>query len=515
VSLRLRLLIGVVVVSFVGLLAADVVTLGLVRSSSLTRIDDRLVTLSDPAQHRLVDSRLRADYEDTTTNRFGRASGYFAEIQGPDGQPLDRTEPAPTANPAPLPDLPTVPTSPAVAAPEPFTVGSVGDPSFEWRVRAVPVGDSGSTLVVALPLTDVQDTIRTLLLIEVIATVAVLTAISGLGWWVVNLGLRPLRKMEETAESIADGDMSQRVEPAGGKTEIGRLGTALNSMLTQIEDGSGQREASEQRLRQFVADASHELRTPVTAIRGYAELYEQGLLSGDDLGRAMGRIKSEAFRMSKLTEDLLLLAHLDHQQPTRRQLVDLSALAEAATADARAIEPDRPLTFSCTDGPIMVLGDQHQLHQVIANLLANIRDHTPADTAAGVEVHTSGTTAVVTVSDSGPGIPVELGAEAFERFRRADRSRTRGNGGAGLGLSIVAAIVGTHGGSVQLSAGPQGGAVVTVRLALAHPSGPPPAVDEVAAIRPSGVDDVPTPAPPAPSAAPVPVVGTVEELSPR
>jgi two-component system OmpR family sensor kinase len=479
-SLRLRLVIGVVLVSFIGLLAADVITLGLVRSSLQSRVDERLVAISDPAQHRLLDSRQRADYEDASTNRFGRATGFVAEILGPQGQLLDRTEPAPTSNPVPSPDLPAI-TSASALPSEPFTVGSVGDDGFQWRARAVAVGDTGSILVVAVPLTDVQDTIHTLLFVEIAVTAAVLAAICLLGFWVVNLGLRPLRLMEHTAEGIAHGDLSRRVEPAGGKTEIGRLGTALNTMLAQIEEGTEQREESEQRLRQFVADASHELRTPVTAIRGYAELYEQGLLSDDDLRRAMDRIKSEALRMSKFTEDLLLLAHLDLQQPTRRRPVDVAALAEAVVTDARAIEPDRPLRVSCESHPITVLGDADQLHQLVANLLANVRDHTPAGTPAGVEVRREGERAVITVYDSGPGIPADLGPEAFERFRRADRSRTRGHGGAGLGLAIVAAIVAAHGGSVEMANAPAGGAVVTVSLALAHPSQPQPPVDDRAA----------------------------------
>jgi two-component system OmpR family sensor kinase len=477
VSLRLRLVIGVVVVSFIGLLAADVVTLGLVRNSLQSRIDDRLVAISDPAEHRLLDNRLRADFEDQTTNRFGRADGFVAEILGPQGQVLDRTEPPATSDPTPQPDLPVVTGAAGPPSSEPFTTGSVGGASDQWRVRAVAVGDTGSTLVVAVPLTDVQDTVHTLLLVEIAVTAAVLVAISLLAFWVVHLGLKPLRRMEDTAESIADGDLSRRVEPAGGKTEIGRLGTALNSMLTQIEDGNGQRQEAEQRLRQFVADASHELRTPVTAIRGYAELYEQGLLSDDDLRRAMGRIKSEALRMSKFTEDLLLLAHLDLQQPTRRLPVDVAALAEAAVADARAIEPERQLRLSTEHQPITVLGDPDQLHQLVANLLANVRDHTPPATPAGVEVRTAGESVLITVYDSGAGIPTELGAEAFERFRRADRSRTRGHGGAGLGLAIVAAIVAAHGGTVQMANAPAGGAIVTVTLALAHPSQPRPPTD--------------------------------------
>jgi two-component system OmpR family sensor kinase len=185
----------------------------------------------------------------------------------------------------------------------------------------------------------------------------------------------------------------------------------------------------------------------------------------------MARIKSESLRMSKLTEDLLLLAHLDHEEPVRRLPVDLAAVAETAVGDARAIEPERPLSFTCADAPVTVLGDHDRLHQVVANLLANVRAHTPAGTPAGVEVRTDGGTAVLTVFDRGPGIPPELAGEAFERFRRADRSRTRGAGGAGLGLAIVAAIVGAHGGTVSMANVTDGtGAVVTVTLALAHPS---------------------------------------------
>ena len=210
-----------------------------------------------------------------------------------------------------------------------------------------------------------------------------LLALALLAWWVVHLGLRPLEQMGETAGAIAAGDLSRRVETADERTEVGRLGLALNSMLGQIEGAFAERTASEARLRRFVADAAHELRTPLTSIRGYAELFRRGASTRpDDLAKTMRRIEEGAARMGVLVEDLLLLARLDQGRPLDREPVDLTRLTAAAVDDLRVVSPDRPVVYE-SNGAVVVNGDEHRLRQVLANLLENARTHTPPDDAGG------------------------------------------------------------------------------------------------------------------------------------
>jgi two-component system OmpR family sensor kinase len=254
------------------------------------------------------------------------------------------------------------------------------------------------------------------------------------------------------------------VERADDHTEVGRLGTALNAMLGHIERAFAARTASEQRLRRFVADASHELRTPLTSIRGYAELFRRGAAERPhDLETAMRRIEEESARMSVLVDDLLLLARLDQGRPLEQESVDLVALASDAVDDARAVAPDRPITFE-TNGPVIVTGDEARLRQVTANLLANARLHTPEGTRVYVRVRSTPDGAQLEVADDGPGLAPDEAAHAFERFYRADPSRARAGGGSGLGLSIVAAIAAAHGGRATLDTGP--GRPTTVRVEL-------------------------------------------------
>ena len=298
---------------------------------------------------------------------------------------------------------------------------------------------------------------------------------------VVRLGLAPLERIAETAGDIAGGDLSRRVEPAGPDTEIGRLGLALNAMLTQIETAFAERASSEDRLRRFVADASHELRTPLTAIRGYAELFRRGAAERpEDLARAMRRIEDEAARMGLLVEDLLLLARLDQGRPLERGPVDLVAVAGDALADLSAIDPSRPVTFEHPDR-LVVTGDEARLRQVAGNLLGNARVHTPAGTGVHVRLRAHDGQAILEVADEGPGLPSGEEGRVFERFYRADSARARtapsgsaGNGsaagGTGLGLSIVAAIVAAHGGTVHAGTPPNGrGAYFMVALPVAAP----------------------------------------------
>ena len=285
-----------------------------------------------------------------------------------------------------------------------------------------------------------------------------------LGLWLITASLRPLRRIEETAAAIGAGDLSRRVEPDGGTTEIGRLGGALNAMLGQIEDAFAERSASEARLRRFISDASHELRTPIAAVSAYAELFDRGARDRPaDLERSMTGIQRETRRMGLLVGDLLLLARLDQGRPLESRPVDLTALAGDAVDAAHAMEPDRPLALEAP-AAVTVTGDAERLRQVVDNLLANVRAHTPADAAAIVRVRREGESAVLEVEDAGPGLAAEQAAHVFERFYRGDPSRSRDHGGAGLGLAIVAAIVQAHGGSVGLESAP--GAGTTFRVTL-------------------------------------------------
>jgi two-component system OmpR family sensor kinase len=339
-----------------------------------------------------------------------------------------------------------------------FTVSSRNHQA-EYRVRAsIEPQSPRVVLFVATSLGGVQSTLHRLILIELIATAAVLAALAAIALWVVRLGLRPLRAIEQTAAAITAGDLSQRIDHPDPQTEVGQVGSALNTMLDRIE-------ASDRRLRRFIADASHELRTPLSAVRAYAELFGRGAATHpDDLERSMSGIRREAERMSVLVDDLLLLARLDEGRPLERERVDLAALVGEAVDAARVVEPARPIESSLE--PAEVTGDEVRLRQVLDNLLANARAHTPADTPVSIELRSEDGRAVLTVADHGPGLTEEQSARVFERFYRADDSRARSSGGAGLGLSIVAAVTEAHGGTIEARPTPGGGATFVIALPL-------------------------------------------------
>jgi signal transduction histidine kinase len=374
------------------------------------------------------------------------------------------------------------------ARPEPlfFTVAA-RDGSTSWRVAAMDL-PRGYTVLLATNLDDDERAIGRLVAIEAIVGLIVLAVLGAAGYVLVRNSLRPLSEVERTARAIAAGDLSQRVPAGDDRTEVGRLSTALNGMLSRIERAfraqqisEEEARGSEERLRRFVADASHELRTPLTSIRGFAELYRQGAVRTDeDIRRLMQRIEAEGGRMGLLVEDLLLLARLDRERPLTITPVDLAAIAGDAVHDARAVQPDRPVTLhldeSLTDVPV-VLGDEGRLRQVVGNLLTNARVHTPADVRVTVTVAQDPADPellVLRVADEGPGMDTADAVRAFERFYRADTSRTRSAGGTGLGLAIVASLVEAHGGTVELDTAPGRGAAVTVRLPRSGPPTPGP-----------------------------------------
>jgi len=369
----------------------------------------------------------------------------------------------------PAPNLPDAVRPPALnrttEAVRYFTVGGAhGGP--EYRVRASIAQGDEAMLLVASSLRDVNSTLNRLLAIELVVTALVLAAIAGLGLWLVRLGLRPLDAIGQTASAIAAGDLSRRVERAEERTEVGRLGLALNSMLARIESSFRAQEASERKLRRFVADASHELRTPLSAVRAYAELYDRGAAERpDDLERSMKGISRESERMSVLVEDLLLLARLDDGRPLERERVELDEVVGEAVETAQAVDPDRAIELHAE--PATVLGDRVRLRQIVDNLLANVRAHTPPGTPASVSVTRRNGSAEISVTDAGPGLDEEHLEHLFERFYRADPSRARASGGVGLGLAIVAAVAEAHGGTASASSRPGEGTTIAIALPLA------------------------------------------------
>ncbi|HTZ09977.1 MAG TPA: HAMP domain-containing sensor histidine kinase [Acidimicrobiales bacterium] len=346
------------------------------------------------------------------------------------------------------------------------------DGPYQVRASVLRHGPlAGGQLVVGVWLQSSLGTLDRLVAVELAVTGAALVAALLLGWWLVRVGLRPLGAVEATADAIARGELTQRVPGDDARTEVGRLARALNVMLGRIERAFAQRDATEQdlrdseaRMRRFVGDASHELRTPLAAVSAYAELFEQGAVTrAEDLERVMGGIRTETARMGHLVEDLLLLARLDEGRPLERAEVELVGLAAEAVQTAATVGPQWPVHLVARQ-PLEVMGDRLRLRQVLDNLLANVRSHCPPGTSAAVSVQRQGAWAVVTVSDDGPGLDADDAARVFERFFRADPSRSRRHGGSGLGLSIVASITRAHGGTVTVAPGTTGGTVFTVRL---------------------------------------------------
>ncbi|MFG2718977.1 sensor histidine kinase [Streptomyces sp. NPDC048416] len=331
-----------------------------------------------------------------------------------------------------------------------------------YRVVAV-AGDDGDVLITGLPLEPVEETVHRLEIAEAVVFGATLaaTGIAGALW--VRVSLRPLRKMAATATEVtqlplASGEiaMPEPVPDTDPRTEVGQVGAALNLMLGHVGNALAQRQAGEERLRHFAADASHELRTPVATVRAHAELAlrHRGPVPGE-VRHALERIQSETRRMTGLVDDLLLLARLDAGRPLAREPVDLTRLALDAISDAQAASPGHRWLLDLPQEPVMVTGDDHRLHQVIANLLTNARTHTPTGTEVTLSLveKASGATEL-SVVDTGPGIPRELLPEVFQRFTRAGHDRARAAGGTGLGLAIVLAVVQAHGGSVDVSSRP-------------------------------------------------------------
>ncbi|GLZ80463.1 two-component sensor histidine kinase [Actinorhabdospora filicis] len=473
-TLRARMVVTIVAITALALTLALGTAAVLLRTYLVDQVDGQLADAARAARHLPSD-----DLRFRSMPPFGRQNEH-TDVYSSTGAYKFTLAPAT----GPLSGI-TDPVS--LVGKPPVTVGG-------WRVQVAPV-DNGDIAVLAVSLDGADATTARLLLIGGGVSLLILAGLALGASRVVRLGLRPLTRMEDTAERIADGEptdspgLGGRVPDDDPHTETGRLGRALNTMLGRIQHAMDEQAASEGRLRRFLADASHELRTPLTSIKGFAELYRRGgTPPGAALDESMGRIEDEAARMSLLVDDLMLLASLDEQRPMERRPVDLLGVAADTVRDAHVREPGRFIGIEPLDGelaPVTVPGDEPKLRQVLTNLVGNALRHTPPGTPVTVRLGTtdadsrpfitqvgatpSGEAAVIEVADGGPGLSPEHASHVFERLYRADAGRARASGGTGLGLSIVAAIVTAHGGCVRLDTAPGEGATFRVLLPLRVP----------------------------------------------
>jgi two-component system OmpR family sensor kinase len=456
-SLRNRLILAAMVLTAVAISASDFAANAALRSYLISQVDKELIEISSGSLLRLDRAGIESENSDENSDSpftefrplrgvptsasvslldidgklIGRIGGDLSQKQiAVFGMSVDQVKAKGTA---------------------PFTIEGQGDdPDVRAVVQILPTG-LGS-VVVANSLADVDRTLQRLGFFFLILGLIALTAVGLVSRWIIAISLKPLEQVEETAEAIAGGDLSARLPAAKPDTEVGRLTTALNTMLARIEESFEARVNSESKLRRFVADASHELRTPLTAIRGFAELHRQGAVVGEvNTKELVGRIEKESIRMSTLVEDLLLLARLDQSREMAQEPVDLNTLLTEAVASAKAAGPNHLIELSLPSAEVFVLGDAQRIHQVVANLLANARTHTPDDSQIKVALDQGIAETIISVSDNGPGLSEDDQERIFERFFRADPSRARTSGeGSGLGLSIVDAVMQAHGGYVSV-----------------------------------------------------------------
>jgi two-component system OmpR family sensor kinase len=470
-SLRDRLTAGILILSAFGFIGAGIGSQTLLRDYLINQVDGQLLSVVGETSDQLD----RAGIEDTSSQENAR------EFSDSAATPLDR-----------------VPTSISVTVLDPFgnLVGGLGGdlnsnqiteyvrgllpsqvmefgnkpftieaPGSDFRVATTVLPSSLGSVIVAQSLEDFDQTTGRIGVVFLIIGLLVLFFIAFASRQVIKISMRPLEKIEHTAEKIAAGDLSARLENFEPDTEVGRLSTSLNIMLSRIEESFAVRTLSENKLRRFVADASHELRTPLTAIRGFAELHRQGAVpEGEKTRELISRIEKESIRMGYLVEDLLMLARLDQSRELVMDSFDLSTLVNEAVTSATASGPDHSVTSQITPG-VMTIGDADKIYQVVTNLLANARAHTPAGTSIKVSVGSNQSGAFVSVADNGPGLSKEDQARIFERFFRVDLSRQRNaQDGSGLGLSIVDAVMRAHGGTVSVASDLGKGAVFTLQF---------------------------------------------------
>ena len=480
-TLRLRLVAGLVILVLTGLAIFGVSTYTLYARSQYSRLDEQLRNSVPSAACQLF-----------TANNFGGPDcgrgnlpapyGTYAALISLDGAAVtdvDGDVIKPVSFPASTnaPQLPSVIADPGERRSRLFSTGSAGGGSGEWRVSVSQafIGSSTSAvrtlLVVAIPTTEVTDSLRRLILIEGSAAGGLLIILATGSWLILRRGLRPLEQMATSTRSITAGDLSHRVEPSDGRSEVGQLGLAMNTMLSELEVAFQERDATELRLRRFLADASHELRTPLTSIQGFAELFRLGADHPDlDLPIVMRRIEQESARMKVLVDDLLMLARLDQPRPTEPAPVDLAVLCADACSDAHAIAPARQVSLVAPE-PVVINGDGNHLRQAVANLVMNAVRHTPDGTTIEVSARFIDRQAVITVRDHGQGLDPSALGHAFDRFWQADSARV--GTGSGLGLAIVESIAHEHGGTATAAnavdaTGTVTGAVFTISLPLGN-----------------------------------------------
>jgi two-component system OmpR family sensor kinase len=476
VTLRRRLTLAMAALMVLGLAVAGFFTFTAVRSFLFGRVDEQVETGQVQAYAYLTSAEAHSRPPTVAGLQSHVSPDVYVVVLDAHGTPVIAKPSGPLSKPDPFPIIPR--TMPVASGPTATTfggsqgafrpsdstesLGAKGASGTAYRAEAVKVPQG--TLVTAVGVAPTNATLSSLLRIELICSGAVVLALCVVASLIIRRGLRPLEDISRTAGAVSRGDLAQRLPEGDDLSEVGRLRGALNAMLGQIEAGFAEKSASEAKLRQFVADASHELRTPLTSIRGYAELLRKGAFTDEQSRRrALERVESESARMGVLVDDLLLLARLDQGAHMDRGPVDVGEVFAEAVEDARALAPERPLTFDA-DPEVVVMGDPARLGQVAHNLVRNALMHTPAATAVGVEVRREGLWARARVIDHGPGLDTDRAGRIFDRFYRGDASRT--GGGTGLGLAIVRAITERTGGSVQVETTPGGGATFVVRLPL-------------------------------------------------
>ena len=476
-SLLNRLTLGVVLLSAMGFLASDVAAQTLMRSYLTQQMDSELLSVAGGAFPRVERAGIareargnRSDYEDNEddapavplqsvpTSISLTLIGPAGIILGQIGGDLNSTEIT-----SYLQSI--TPEQVIERANQPFTIEA---PQSDFRVIAQRLPTGLGIVVVAQSFEDIDRTLLRLQGLFILIGLVMILFIALASRKVITVGLRPLATVEATAERIAEGDLTARLPDLKPNTEVGRLVNTLNMMLGRIEESFSARVESESKLRRFVADASHELRTPITAIRGFAELHRQGAVTGEEKTKELiGRIENESKRMGSLVEDLLLLARLDQSREMKSEPVNLSKLVLDAVESARAAGPNYPVNFNESDDEIYALGDNDRIYQVVANLLANARTHTPVGTKIDVSVIQSEDGVRIRIADNGPGLSEKDQAQIFERFYRADASRVRTDGeGTGLGLSIVEAVMRAHAGEVSVESELGKGATFTLFFPL-------------------------------------------------
>lgn len=479
-SLRARLLLLTATLLMAGLGLAGTVVSDRLERYQLDRLDSQLRSLTDlitraPARGPSASgtSVARTDLLDPALELIGAPYLVFLDANGrvADGLLSSRLD---GASLPPRDDLSALPTDGSAV----FL--RAADGSGRWRAVARPTTGWNGTVIAAVPMTAADATVTRLRTTSLASGAVLLVVLTAVGWFALGRGLRPLRRIEQTAAAIAAGDLTRRVPGlAAPNTEIGHLAASLNTMLGQLERAFADRAASEARMRTFVSDVSHELRTPLFVIKGSTDLHRMGALTGAaDVDKAMRRIAREASRLTALTEDLLLLAELDDAPEGQldRAPMDLRTLATDARHDLRALDPSRPVGLtgpggSGPPGPAAVYADEARLRQVVVNLVGNAVTHTPRGTGVRVGVGTIGGCAVLEIADQGPGMTAEQASRVFDRFYRTDRSRNRSGGAnAGLGLAIARSLARVHGGDVHLETSSGAGACFRLTLPLLDPA---------------------------------------------